>query len=79
MLDEDTHERLMSIMDDITIVIGATSIFIDHHSTSRPDSGARYVAGSFIHHFQGSPPPWPDRAIIGPPWWIDLLCDIVDR
>jgi hypothetical protein len=77
-LDADTHERLMSIADDITIHIGPSSVAIDHSSNTRPDSGATYVAGSVIHHFQGPPPPMPERAIVGPPWWIDLLCDIAE-
>ncbi len=34
------------------------------------------VAGSFIHHFVGPPPPWPERALIGPTTWIQLLCDL---
>jgi hypothetical protein len=53
-------------------------IRIDHHDTAVPGSGANYVAGSFIHQYQGPPPPWPDRAIAGPPWWIDLLYDLAD-
>jgi hypothetical protein len=36
------------------------------------------VAGSVIHQYQGSPLPWPERALAGPPWWIDLLCDLAD-
>jgi hypothetical protein len=78
VLDADTRERLMSIMDDITVQVGAISIVIDGRSTTKPDSGAMYIAGSFLHHYQGSPPPMPERAIIGPPWWIDLVCDIAD-
>ena len=77
-LTADTHERLMSIMDDLRIDVHPQSIVIEEHSTSRPDSGAGYVAGSFLHHYQGSPPPMPQRAIAGPPWWIDLLCEIAD-
>ena len=77
-LTADTHERLMSIMDDVRIDVHPTTIVIDDRSTARPGSGANYVAGSLLHHYQGSPPPWPQRAIAGPPWWIDLLCEIAD-
>ena len=77
-LTADTHERLMSIMDDVRIDVHPQAIVIDDHSTARPGSGANYVAGSLLHHYQGSPPPWPQRAIAGPPWWIDLLCEIAD-
>ncbi len=77
-LTADAHERLMSIIDDVRIEVGLTTIRLDHRNTALPGSGANYVAGSVIHHYQGSPPPWPDRALIGPVWWIDLLCDLAD-
>ena len=82
VLDADTYERLMSISDDLTLQITADAIIIDEESTALPSGGATYIAGSFLHHFQGPPPPMPDRAVIGPPRWIALLCDIaagVDR
>jgi hypothetical protein len=78
LLDAEAHERLMSIMEDVVIQVGAATLVIDHRSTTRPDSGAGYVAGSFVHHYQGPPPPWPERAVAGPPWWIELLCDLAD-
>lgn len=78
VLDANTHERLMSIMDDITVHINADTVVIDEEGTSLPDGGSSYVAGSFLHHYQGSPPPMPDRAVAGPPWWVDLVCDIAD-
>jgi hypothetical protein len=78
VLDAGTHERLMSIMDDLTVHVTPTGVGIEEQGTSRPDSAGRYVAGSFLHHYQGPPPPWPERAIAGPPWWIDLLCDLAD-
>ena len=79
VLSPDIHERLMSIMDDVTIRIEPTAVLIEDDATAIPDAGANYVAGSVIHHYTGTPPPWPDRAVVGPPWWIDLLCDIADR
>lgn len=78
ILTADTHERLMSIMDDVRIDVHRTAIVIDQHTTAKPDAGATYVAGSLLHHYQGAPPPWPQRAIAGPPWWIDLLCELAD-
>jgi hypothetical protein len=78
ILTGETHERLMSIMADVQIHVLPNEIRIDDRSTAIPDKGANYVAGSVIHHFQGSPPPMPERAIAGPPWWIDLLCDLAD-
>jgi hypothetical protein len=77
-LTADTHERLMSIMDDISVEVQPGAIVLDHHNKAMPGSHSTYVAGSVIHHYQGSPPPWPQRAIAGPPWWIDLLCDLAD-
>lgn len=77
-LTPDTYEQLMSIMDDVTIEVRRDAIHIDHHATAKPSSGANYVAGSLIHHYLGSPPPWPERALTGPTWWINLLCDLAD-
>lgn len=79
VLDADIHERLMSIVDDVRIEVRPTALRLEHDNTAVPGHGAQYVAGSVLHHYQGSPPPWPDRALIGPPWWIDLLCDMADR
>ena len=78
VLNPETHELLMSIMDDVKIHVTPTEIRIDDEKAAIPDSGPNYVAGSLLHHYQGSPPPWPERAIIGPPWWINLVCDLAD-
>lgn len=78
VLTADTQERLMSIMDDVSIEVQSNEIVLDHRNTAIPGSHSSYVAGSVIHHYQGAPPPWPQRAIAGPPWWIDLLCDLAD-
>lgn len=78
VLTADTDERLMSITDDVQIVVQPTTIRLEHRNTALPGPGATYVAGSIIHHYQGEPPPWPERALVGPVWWIDLLCDLAD-
>ena len=44
-----------------------------------PGRGATYVAGSIIHHYQGAPPRWPERAVVGPVRWIDLLTDMAEQ
>jgi hypothetical protein len=68
----------MSIVADIVIQVLPDEIRIDHEDTAIPGGAASYVAGSPIHHYQGTAPPWPERALVGPPWWIDLLCDLAD-
>ena len=78
VLTVETHEHLMSIMDDVQIQVHPSAIRIDHQSMALPGSGANYVAGSLIHHYQGTPPPWPERALVGPRWWVNLLCDMAD-
>ena len=79
VLTPSIHERLMSVMDDIRIDVTATDVRLDDDNTAIPGSGTSYVAGSVLHHYQGTPQPWPERALVGPPWWIDLLCDIADE
>lgn len=78
VLTTETREALMSIMDDVRIHVGRTELRIDDESTAIPGKGANYVAGSLIHHYLGSPQPWPERALVGPVWWIDLMCDLAD-
>ena len=78
VLTVETREHLMSIVEDVRIDVAPTAIRLDHRGTTRPGPGAQYVAASVVHHYQGDPLPWPDRALAGPPWWIDLLCDLAD-
>ena len=80
VLSPENHEKLMSLIGDIEIQVLGDRILIDDTSTAIAGKGATYVAGSPIHQPKGTlPQPWPDRAITGPPWWIDLLCDVADR
>jgi hypothetical protein len=74
----EVRDRLMSIIAEVTIEVQAHEVRLDHRNTAIPGKGANYVAGSVAHHYQGTAPPWPERALVGPPWWIDLLCDIAD-
>ncbi len=78
VLTAETREALMNIMDDVRIHVGRGELRIDDESTAIPGKGANYVAGSLIHHSLGSPQPWPERALAGPLWWIDLMCDLAD-
>lgn len=78
VLTAESHELLMSIMDEIRVEVQPTFVRIDDSNTAIPGSGANYVAGSFLHHYQGSVQPWPERALVGPPWWLNLLCDLAD-
>jgi hypothetical protein len=76
-LTPDIRERLMGVVPDLSIEVQPTFVRLDVQDTAMP-GGASYVAGSPIHQYQGSPPPWPERALVGPPWWIDLLASIAD-
>lgn len=78
VLTSESREALMSIMDDVRIHVGQVELRIDDESTALPGKGPNYVAGSLIHHYLGSPQPWPERALAGPVWWIDLMCDLAD-
>lgn len=78
ILTAELGEALMNIMDDVRIHVGSDVLRIDDESTAIPGKGANYVAGSLIHHYMGSPQPWPERALAGPVWWIDLMCDLAD-
>lgn len=76
VLTESVRKHLSSIHVDVAIGVEPDAVRLrDERSMN---SGAGFVAGSVVHHHQGSPPPWPDRAVIGPPWWIGVLCEIAD-
>jgi hypothetical protein len=70
------HERLMGLETDNRIEVRSGDVRVAADTTTGPDVG--FIAGSPIHLYPGPPQPWPDRALAGPPWWIDLLCDIAD-
>ena len=71
------HERLMGLWPDITLVVDANSVRVVHDDKSRKDLG--FLGGSVIHQPIGSPVPWPERALVGPRWWLHLLCDAAER
>lgn len=77
-LSESVRERLMNIIADVRFEVGPQQITFRHENKARPGPGANFVAGSVLHQFRGTPPPWPEQALIGPPWRIELLCDIAD-
>jgi hypothetical protein len=70
------YERLMDIVPDVRFELDADSLCLDDiSSTSR---GGGFVAASPIHGPRGPVVPWPERALVGPPWWIELMCDLAD-
>ena len=70
------HERLMDIVGDIRFELDANSLSLD--DTSSTSKGAGFVAASPLHGPRGPVVPWPERALVGPPWWIELMCDLAD-
>lgn len=70
------HERLMDIVPDVRFEVDANSLRLDDTSSTSKDSS--FVAASPIHGPRGPVVPWPERALVGPPWWIELMCDMAD-
>jgi hypothetical protein len=71
------HERLAGMRYDHQIHVEPTRIRLFSNDTAAGENG--YFIASPIHsEYPGSPPPWPERALVGPSWWFDLLCDIAD-
>lgn len=70
------HERLMDIVPDVRFELDADSLSLD--DTSSTSKGGSFVAASPIHLPRGPVVPWPERALVGPPWWIELMCDLAD-
>ena len=70
------HERLMDILPDVRFTLEEDSLCFD--DTSSTSKGGGFVAASPIHGPRGPVVPWPERALVGPPWWIELMCDLAD-
>ena len=70
------YERLMDIVPDVRFALDADSLYLD--DTSGTSKGGGFVAASPIHGPRGPVVPWPERALVGPPWWIKLMCDLAD-
>jgi hypothetical protein len=71
------HERMMGLQTDHRIHVDPAQIRVSADEKTNRDGG--YMVGSPIHNAYPRPAqPWPERALAGPPWWIDLLCDIAD-
>ena len=70
------YERLMDIVPDIRFELDADSLSLD--DTSSTSKGGSFVAASPIHLPRGPVVPWPERALVAPPWWIELMCDLAD-
>jgi hypothetical protein len=70
------YERLMDIVPDVRFELDADSLCLD--DTSSTSKGSGFVAASPIHGPRGPVVPWPERALVGPPWWIELMCDLAD-
>lgn len=78
VLDQAVVERLSTIIEDVRIHVGPTSIGMRHEGRSGTDPGG-YVAGCVLHHPLGPVVPWPDRALVGPWFWLGLLDEIAAR
>lgn len=70
------YERLMDIVPDVRFQLGPDSLIWD--DTTSTSKGGGFVAASPLHGPRGPVVPWPERALVGPPWWIELMCDLAD-
>lgn len=76
VLSPSIHAQLMSLWMDATIVVDTGAVRLLHENRAAPDKG--YMVGSIVHQYVGSPQPWPERALAGPPFWTLLLCEIAE-
>jgi hypothetical protein len=79
VLDPSIHARLQGMTGDHQILVEPTQIRLTVDDTSKQVEDG-YFTGSPLH--VEYPGPWPatfrERALVGPPWWFDLLGDIAD-
>ena len=75
VLTPSSHSKLLRPWDDITIHIDATAVRL--HTEQQASLELGYFGGCPFHrHPDGGT--LPDRFLVGPPWWVDLLCEIAD-
>ena len=74
ILTPSIHHQLMSVLGDVRIGIEPGAVRIVEEQ--KTDQHGGFVAGSFVHIRPGPIVPWPDRALVGPPWWLLLLAEI---
>ncbi|MCB0979113.1 MAG: hypothetical protein M9961_14025 [Ilumatobacteraceae bacterium] len=81
VLTAELHRVLLDLWRDVDIAIEPAAVRIGEVSKARASRGG-FIGGSVLHHGPSMVRPMPERAIAGPPWWIDLACrlaDAVDR
>jgi len=76
VLIPSVHQRLVQWITDVRVEVRADHVFLGGEQSTSLDGG--YIAGTPIHMFVGAPLPAPERALVGPPWWIDVMCDMAD-
>lgn len=75
LLTPSIHAQLMRPWDDLTIIVDATAVRLYSEQQANVDLG--YFGGCPFHrHPDGGT--MEHRFLVGPPWWIDLLCEIAD-
>lgn len=69
------HDKLLRPWDDFTIHVDATAVRLYTQKQANLDLG--YFGGCPFHvHPDGGT--MEHRFLVGPPWWVDLLCEIAD-
>lgn len=76
-LTPSVHERLAGLWDDARIEVTSDRVRLVSVKKASLEGGW-FVGIPFHVSYPNAPQPWPERALAGPPWWIDLLCDIAD-
>lgn len=69
-------ERLGTLQGDTCIRIEGREVRIVEDTKASRDSG--FAVGCFVHQPPGPKILGPERVLAGPPFWIDLLCDVAD-
>ncbi|MCB0954724.1 MAG: hypothetical protein KDB06_01570 [Ilumatobacter sp.] len=76
-LTPELHQVLLDLWRDVDIAIEPAAVRLGEVSKARASRGG-FMGGSVLHHAPNMVRPMPERAIAGPPWWIDLVCRIAD-
>ena len=77
-LSPSLRARLAPVLFDPRFDISADAVRLVTDE-KKVDVDGGYFVGSPIHvNYPNAPQPWPERAVAGPVWWIEMMCEIAD-
>jgi hypothetical protein len=78
VLPESARSWLFDRFSDLRIDVQPDAVVFDVADKGATRRGGWFVGVPMHTHYPGTGYEWPQRAIVGPVWWVNMLCDIAD-